>query len=991
MPLSICREEVLADRQYFGAFGRIKKVSVNRSTPFSQVQKNGPSGSAYVTYYRPEDALRCIEAIDGSVWDGKTIKACFGTTKYCNAFLKGVPCNNLDCLYLHDVAEAGDSFSKEDMVVNGLATGRSTFFDLVHPTSTKEAAAHAHAAIGSTSSTSSSTTGMPGVAAAVGAPSAATSTSGSSGGGAAPALGRAPSQPVAITGAHRCNSSNPWGSGGGDGPATASPSRPGAAAMAAAAATGQWGVGSARAAQPMANSLTSSSLADMEWPSLAAAVDAAADARPTSSGGGAPDQQQQQQQSSAAAGGSASMRAFAEGLSASLQHPSASANSHPVSHPVGNGIAPTAAAIVAGLVPAASKQQQQQGKQQQQQQQKAMATLMKPAKGAKATTAAKPDAAAKLDALQQAAPVQVPHGKAGSAAAVAAAASRETAVGSPASSSSSVDSSDKVAQQPNGIYKDKASAPAAAVAAMPPMPAATSKMTKHEAKRAAKAAAKQAAAAAAASDATAAAASNGAAQTAPHSASDGASAVAAAVPATTPAAQQPSTAAPQVGAKGPPPGFVGAGPRVKGPPPGFESPLHPGQQRPPPLGFEPSLLAMARAGSNNSLSHSSAGQAGALVGNGSLLALQHVTSISGAGASAPSGIGQNTAGVDAGVATGAAYVNGSISGAGTSSRRSSSSEQGSAAGAAVDTATHEAGNSSVAASRPPSRDTLVAATAGAAAASGTASSEPYAPMQQQQSLFGFGGMDQQQSLFSSNTANAFDVNAFFDASSCIAPVSPLGSGSMFAGSLYNPLGHPSPLASVVAPAAGGSSVAGADEATPLTARKQSRWGFAQQPQQQQAATAAAAPATPHQQQLRAPPGFAGGESAAAAAAGAGSGAAANGFAGLPAAQSATSFFKHFLPGVNVHVAAAPAVAGDGAAAGPAGIGFTGGLGAAPALGANPGMALLQQLQRGGQQQQHPLFGGWSGTGATPAAPPPGFGQPATTVVAGAAAPGLWGK
>ncbi len=36
---------------------------------------------------------------------GKTIKACFGTTKYCNAFLKGVPCNNPDCLYLHDIGE----------------------------------------------------------------------------------------------------------------------------------------------------------------------------------------------------------------------------------------------------------------------------------------------------------------------------------------------------------------------------------------------------------------------------------------------------------------------------------------------------------------------------------------------------------------------------------------------------------------------------------------------------------------------------------------------------------------------------------------------------------------------------------------------------------------------------------------------------------------------------------------------------------------------
>ena len=36
---------------------------------------------------------------------GKLVKACYGTTKYCNAFLKGLPCNNADCLYLHDVGE----------------------------------------------------------------------------------------------------------------------------------------------------------------------------------------------------------------------------------------------------------------------------------------------------------------------------------------------------------------------------------------------------------------------------------------------------------------------------------------------------------------------------------------------------------------------------------------------------------------------------------------------------------------------------------------------------------------------------------------------------------------------------------------------------------------------------------------------------------------------------------------------------------------------
>ena len=32
---------------------------------------------------------------------GKPVKACYGTTKYCNAFLKGTVCNNSDCLYLH--------------------------------------------------------------------------------------------------------------------------------------------------------------------------------------------------------------------------------------------------------------------------------------------------------------------------------------------------------------------------------------------------------------------------------------------------------------------------------------------------------------------------------------------------------------------------------------------------------------------------------------------------------------------------------------------------------------------------------------------------------------------------------------------------------------------------------------------------------------------------------------------------------------------------
>ena len=120
------------------------QISVSRAGPYSTAAaKNGPTGSAYITYRRAADAKRCIETVHGAMWGGaaicvfasdvsregvslsrclgtvifmplaecmafwtgKVMKACYGTTKYCNAFLKGLVCNNSDCLYLHDVGE----------------------------------------------------------------------------------------------------------------------------------------------------------------------------------------------------------------------------------------------------------------------------------------------------------------------------------------------------------------------------------------------------------------------------------------------------------------------------------------------------------------------------------------------------------------------------------------------------------------------------------------------------------------------------------------------------------------------------------------------------------------------------------------------------------------------------------------------------------------------------------------------------------------------
>ena len=115
LPLHCCREEVLRRNEWFGRFGKIVKVSANRNGAYSTAQ-NGPTGSAYVTFHREDEAIRCISKMDGMSVDGKTIRACFGTTKYCNTFLRGLQCLNPDCLYLHDFGSAVDSFTKEEML-----------------------------------------------------------------------------------------------------------------------------------------------------------------------------------------------------------------------------------------------------------------------------------------------------------------------------------------------------------------------------------------------------------------------------------------------------------------------------------------------------------------------------------------------------------------------------------------------------------------------------------------------------------------------------------------------------------------------------------------------------------------------------------------------------------------------------------------------------------------------------------------------------------
>ena len=85
-----CVESALRGNDLFGRFGRITKcqtapprhvdyVARNRygaNTPASEL-----TGGAYITYASDDAARRCVAAVDGTRLDGKSLRACHGTTK----------------------------------------------------------------------------------------------------------------------------------------------------------------------------------------------------------------------------------------------------------------------------------------------------------------------------------------------------------------------------------------------------------------------------------------------------------------------------------------------------------------------------------------------------------------------------------------------------------------------------------------------------------------------------------------------------------------------------------------------------------------------------------------------------------------------------------------------------------------------------------------------------------------------------------------------
>ncbi|KAL9675860.1 hypothetical protein QQ045_004068 [Rhodiola kirilowii] len=115
IPLNLGDEDLLQHKEYFGRYGKVLKVSMSRTTAGVIQQFPNNTCSVYITYSKEEEAARCIQAVHGFTLEGKPLRACFGTTKYCHAWLRNMPCSNPDCLYLHELGSQEDSFTKDEI------------------------------------------------------------------------------------------------------------------------------------------------------------------------------------------------------------------------------------------------------------------------------------------------------------------------------------------------------------------------------------------------------------------------------------------------------------------------------------------------------------------------------------------------------------------------------------------------------------------------------------------------------------------------------------------------------------------------------------------------------------------------------------------------------------------------------------------------------------------------------------------------------------
>ena len=105
-PDRLYNKKILASEEFFGQYGLITQIILTNKTAH---KTNKRSNSAYISFYTCEQAAYAILSVDSIKIDNMLVRACFGTTKYCNHFLNNFKCFKSDkCMFLHYIANIHD-------------------------------------------------------------------------------------------------------------------------------------------------------------------------------------------------------------------------------------------------------------------------------------------------------------------------------------------------------------------------------------------------------------------------------------------------------------------------------------------------------------------------------------------------------------------------------------------------------------------------------------------------------------------------------------------------------------------------------------------------------------------------------------------------------------------------------------------------------------------------------------------------------------------
>ena len=113
LPISVATEQKLRAHEWFGQFGTIATIAINRN------QKSTLANSipAHITYDNNISALNAINFCNKFVFDdGRKLKATFGTQHYCRWFISiNKKCTNVYCGFRHSWCRADDIITAKDI------------------------------------------------------------------------------------------------------------------------------------------------------------------------------------------------------------------------------------------------------------------------------------------------------------------------------------------------------------------------------------------------------------------------------------------------------------------------------------------------------------------------------------------------------------------------------------------------------------------------------------------------------------------------------------------------------------------------------------------------------------------------------------------------------------------------------------------------------------------------------------------------------------